>query len=209
MPNLTDRQQEILGFITQRIAQNLPPTLAEIAQAFGFKQTRAAHKHLLALEAKGQLELLPGKARGIRLVHAALEAVSEAASGLPLLGRVAAGRPLLASAHIERRVQIDPSLFSPRADFLLRVQGESMSGVGIFSGDLLAIHRTPLAAHGQVVVARIDDEVTVKRLHRSAERVALLAENPAFAAIEVTAADSFAIEGQVVGIIRSLTLSSL
>lgn len=196
---ITDRQQAILDFLSARIAQDgVPPSLAEIAQAFGFSQARSAQDHLRALEAKGLIELKPGKARGIRLLGVSAEA------GLPLVGRVAAGRPILSDAHIERHVAIDPALFRPRAHFLLRVQGDSMIDAAILDGDLIAVHRTPEALNGQIVVARIEDEITVKRFRRHGERIQLLAENPAYAPIEIDSAsgDSFAIEGLFVGVLR-------
>ncbi|MFN7783663.1 MAG: transcriptional repressor LexA [Lysobacterales bacterium] len=197
--SLTDRQQAILDFLSTRLAQDgSPPSLAEIAEAFGFKQARSAQDHLRALEAKGLIELKPGKARGIRLLMPTPEA------GLPLVGRVAAGRPILADAHIERHVAVDPGLFRPRAHFLLRVQGDSMVDAAILDGDLIAVHRTPEARDGQIVVARIEDEITVKRLRQREGRLQLLSENPAYAPIEVDASsgDSFAIEGLFVGVLR-------
>ena len=197
--SLTDRQQAILDFLSARLAQDgSPPSLAEIAEAFGFKQARSAQDHLRALEAKGLIELKPGKARGIRLL------VSTPEAGLPLVGRVAAGRPILADAHIERHVAVDPGLFRPRAHFLLRVQGDSMIDAAILDGDLIAVHRTPEALDGQIVVARIEDEITVKRLRQRGDRLQLLSENPAYAPIEVDAGsgDSFAIEGLFVGVLR-------
>lgn len=199
MDELTDRQREILEFIARRIGEGLPPTLVEIAEAFGFNQPRAAWKHLQALQTKGCIELLPGRVRGIRL----LDSPRAKPAGLPLVGRVAAGRPILAQEHIERHVAVDARLFSPRAHFLLRVEGDSMEGVGILDGDLVAVHRTPEARDGQIVVARIDDEVTVKRLRIRRERVQLHAENPAYAPIEVDPRrTAFAIEGLYVGVIR-------
>jgi repressor LexA len=197
--SLTDRQQAILDFLSARLAQDgSPPSLAEIAEAFGFKQARSAQDHLRALEAKGLIELKPGKPRGIRLLMPTPEA------GLPLVGRVAAGRPILADAHIERHVAVDPGLFRPRAHFLLRVQGDSMVDAAILDGDLIAVHRTPEARDGQIVVARIEDEITVKRLRQREGRLQLLSENPAYAPIEVDAGsgDSFAIEGLFVGVLR-------
>ncbi|MGH8155940.1 MAG: transcriptional repressor LexA [Rhodanobacteraceae bacterium] len=200
MDELTDRQREILEFIANRIGEGLPPTLVEIAQAFGFNQPRAALKHLQALQNKGCIELLPGRMRGIRLLADVRRAKP---AGLPLVGRVAAGRPILAQEHIERHVAVDARLFSPRAHFLLRVEGDSMQGVGILDGDLVAVHRTPEARDGQIVVARIEDEVTVKRLRIRRQRVQLHAENPAYAPIEVDPRrTTFAIEGLYVGVIR-------
>jgi len=199
MDELTDRQREILEFITRRIGEGLPPTLAEIAKAFGFNQPRAAWKHLQALQTKGCIELLPGRTRGMRL----LESPRAKPAGLPLIGRVAAGRPILAEAHIERHVAVDARLFRPRAHFLLRVTGDSMQGAGILDGDLVAVHRTPEARDGEIVVARIEDEVTVKRLRIRRRRLQLHAENPAYAPIEVDPRlTAFAIEGLYVGVIR-------
>lgn len=201
MPTLTDRQQDILDFVAAHIATHgLPPTLAEIATAFGFQQARAAQKHLQALEAKGYLELLPGKARGIRLRGAA-DAVP---TGLPLIGRVAAGQPILADAHVERHLAVDPRLFHPRAHFLLRVQGDSMRDAGILDGDYAAVHRSAEARSGQIVVARVEEEITLKRLELARGRVRLLPANPAYAPIEADPRrDAFAIEGLYVGVIRA------
>ena len=205
MPILTDRQQAILDFVRERIARDgLPPTWAEIAQAFGFRQTRAAQKHLLALEAKGCLTLLPGKARGIRLRdHAApAAATSEEQVDLPVLGRVAAGVPIGADIGSERQVRLDRSLFSTPPDYLLRVQGDSMRDDGILDGDLVAVHRTNEARDGQVVVARIDGELTIKRLERRDDRLRLLPRNPAHPPIDVRPGQDFAIEGVYCGLIR-------
>lgn len=201
MPTLTDRQQAILDFVAAHIAAHgLPPTLAEIAAAFGFQQARAAQKHLQALAAKGCLELLPGKARGIRL-RGAGDAVP---AGLPLIGRVAAGQPILADAHVERHLAVDPRLFHPRAHFLLRVQGDSMRDAGILDGDYAAVHRSAEARSGQIVVARVEEEITLKRLELARGRVRLLPANPAYAPIEVDPRrDAFAIEGLYVGVIRA------
>ncbi|MGH8124615.1 MAG: transcriptional repressor LexA [Rhodanobacteraceae bacterium] len=198
---LTDRQREILKFIALRIGEGLPPTLAEIAAAFGFNQPRAAYKHLQALQAKGRIELLPGRNRGIRLVDHAAHARP---AGLPLIGRVAAGAPILAVEHVERHVTLDPGLFKPRADYLLRVEGDSMRDVGILDGDLAAVHRTREARDGQIVVARIEDEVTVKRLRILSARVRLEPANPDYAPIEVDPRRTpFTIEGLYVGVLRA------
>lgn len=196
MHDLTARQEEILALIREWIATTgLPPTRAEIAEHFGFSSPNAAEQHLKGLAKKGVLELVPGTSRGIRL---------PGGGGLPLVGRVAAGSPLLAQEHIERHVQVEAALFAPRADYLLRVQGMSMKDIGILDGDLLAVHKTAEARNGQVVVARIGDEVTVKRLDKRGRTVRLLPENPEFEPIVVDAArDGFAIEGIAVGVIRA------
>ena len=190
---LTPRQREILDFIRNSLdVLGAPPTRAEIANAFGFASANAAEEHLKALAKKGNIVLEPGSARGIRLVEQL---------GLPLIGSVAAGSPLLAAENQRGRVQMDASLFSPRADYLLQVRGNSMSGVGILDGDLLAVHKTAEARDGQIVVARLGDEVTVKRLSRREGRIELLAENPDYAPIPVD--DSLVIEGLAVGLIRN------
>jgi repressor LexA len=208
MDELTARQQAILDFVAARIeGEGLPPTLAEIARAFGFRQTRAAHKHLLALEAKGRLSLLPGKARGIRL-HGRnaypgnrLKHRSDSLE-LPVLGRVAAGAPIGADAGVERHLLLDRAMFFPTPDYLLKVKGDSMVDDGIFDGDLIAVHRTPVAENGQIVVARLDGELTVKRLQRGKDRIALLPRNPDYAPIVVPADADFAIEGLYCGLVR-------
>lgn len=200
--DLTERQQAILEFVRERIADDgLPPTWAEIAQAFGFRQTRAAQKHLQAIAARGHLVLLPGKARGIRLPEG-----REKQLPLPVLGRVAAGAPIGADAGtdagIERVLMFDPVLFTPRPDYLLRVHGDSMRDEGILDGDLVAVHRQAQARDGQVVVARLDDEVTIKRLQLQRDRIRLLPRNPDYAAIEVAPGQDFAIEGLYCGLVR-------
>ena len=205
MPVLTDRQQAILDFVRERIARDgMPPTWAEIAQAFGFRQTRAAQKHLLALEAKGCLTLLPGKARGIRLREREVPASAprDEQVDLPVLGRVAAGVPIGADIGSERQVRLDRSLFSTTPDYLLRVQGDSMRDDGILDGDLVAVHRTNDARDGQVVVARIDGELTIKRLEHRDGRLRLLPRNPAHPPIDVQPGQDFAIEGVYCGLIR-------
>ncbi|HMV17021.1 MAG TPA: transcriptional repressor LexA [Zoogloea sp.] len=193
---LTARQQEILQLIRDTVEhEGRPPTRAEICTAFGFRSPNAAETHLRALAAKGVISLEEGRARGIRLTEAL---------GLPLVGRVAAGSPILAAEHVQGRFQVDPSLFSPRADYLLKVRGMSMRDAGILDGDLLAVHRTAEARNGQIVVARVDDEVTVKRLSRSGPIVELLPANPDFEPIVVdTRRDLLEIEGLAVGLIRS------
>ncbi len=198
MKNLTPRQSEILDFIQQTQQRSgMPPTRAEIADHFGFSSTFAAGKHLQALAKKGVLELLPGASRGIRLIDAP-------GNGLPLIGRVAAGAPVLAEESIEDHISIDMRLFRPQADYLLRVHGMSMRDAGIHDGDLLAVHRTPEAENGQIVVARLDGEVTVKRFQRTGDSVSLLPENPDFEPIHIDPRIwDFSIEGIVVGCIRS------
>jgi len=192
--SLTGRQAEILALIRDTLEHDgRPPTRAEICQAFGFRSPNAAEAHLRALEKKGVIRIEEGRARGIRLLED---------SGLPVIGRVAAGSPILASEHIEARLKLDPEMFAERADYLLRVRGLSMRDVGILDGDLIAVHRTESARDGQIVVARIGDDVTVKRLSYREGRVRLLAENPDYAPIDVSS-DEFALEGVVVGLIRS------
>ena len=192
---LTLRQREILEFIRNTVESlGAPPTRAEIASAFGFASHNAAEEHLKALARKGIIVLEPGSARGIRLVEQL---------GLPLIGSVAAGSPILAMENVQRRYLLDASLFRPRADFLLRVRGLSMINAGILDGDLLAVHRSSEARNGQIVVARLDEEVTVKRFRQHGEVIELIAENPDFEPIIVdTAARTLAIEGVAVGLIR-------
>ena len=196
MLRITTRQQEILEFIRNTLESlGAPPTRAEIATAFGFASHNAAEEHLRALARKGLITLEPGSARGIRLVEQL---------GLPLIGSVAAGSPILAVENVQRRYTLDAGLFSPRADFLLRVRGLSMIDAGILDGDLLAVHRSGEARNGQIVVARLDDEVTVKRFRRRDGVVELIAENPDFAPIVVDPERrSLVIEGIAVGLIRS------
>lgn len=193
--DLTARQQEILDFIRQTVeSEGRPPTRLEVCTAFGFRSPNAAETHLRALAAKGAILLEEGRARGIRLAQAL---------GLPLVGRVAAGSPILAAEHVEQRFQLDPALFSPRADYLLRVRGMSMRDAGILDGDLIAVHRAAEARNGQIVVARIDDEVTVKTLQRKGKRVELLPANPDFDPIVVDPQrNHLVIEGIMVGLIR-------
>lgn len=194
--SLTARQREILEFIRDTVeSEGRPPTRAEVCAAFGFRSPNAAESHLRALAAKGAILLEEGRARGIRLPEGL---------GLPLIGRVAAGSPILAVEHIEARHQVDPALFSPRADYLLRVRGMSMRDAGILEGDLLAVHRSPEARTGQIVVARVHDEVTVKTFTRKGPLVSLLPANPDFAPIVIdTRRDPLVIEGVAVGLIRS------
>ncbi|MEM7001570.1 MAG: transcriptional repressor LexA [Pseudomonadota bacterium] len=190
----------MLDLIKQHITDTgYPPTRADIAQRFGFRSPNAAEEHLKALARKGAIEMIPGTSRGIRLPE------DLSAAGLPIVGRVAAGNPILAEENIEDRVELPASFFQPRADYLLRVRGDSMIDAGIFDGDLLAVHKTQQVSNGQIVVARIEDEVTVKRFQRTRKRnqVLLLPENTAYEPIEVDMADqAFAIEGLSVGVIR-------
>ncbi|WP_282342239.1 MULTISPECIES: transcriptional repressor LexA [Pseudomonas] len=201
MLKLTPRQAEILAFIKQCLEDNgYPPTRAEIAQALGFKSPNAAEEHLKALARKGAIEMTPGASRGIRIPGS--EAVADEDS-LPIIGRVAAGAPILAEQNVEESCKINPAFFHPRADYLLRVHGMSMKDIGILDGDLLAVHTVREARNGQVVVARLDDEVTVKRFKRQGNKVWLIAENPDFAPIEVDLEQqSLVIEGLSVGVIR-------
>ena len=213
---LTERQQQILELIRNEITRTgFPPTRAEIARALGFKSANAAEDHLKALARKGAIELTAGASRGIRLVDAPsasgpnfVEQASSALSQLlvPLVGRVAAGSPILAAEHVEQEIGIEPSLFTQIPDYLLRVRGLSMRDAGILDGDLLAVKKSPEARNGQIVVARIGDEVTVKRFARSGQHIELLPENPDFSPIVVTATDEFSIEGIAVGLIRNTPL---
>ncbi|RUO63008.1 transcriptional repressor LexA [Pseudidiomarina insulisalsae] len=202
MRPLTPRQQEILDLIKDTIeATGMPPTRAEIAQRLGFRSPNSAEEHLKALAKKGVIEMLPGMSRGIRLIGANDEEIPE---GLPLIGQVAAGEPILAQQHIESHYQVDQNLFRPHADFLLRVNGMSMKDIGILDGDLLAVHKTHEARNGQIVVARVEDEVTVKRFERKGSMVLLHPENEEFSPIQVDLAHQyFTIEGLAVGVIRN------
>lgn len=211
--NLTDTQQAILALIAERIdAEGLPPSQAEIAKAFGFKGVRAAQYHLDALETAGAIERMPGRARGIRVLQPppqaqrelGLASANEDALRLPVLGRVAAGSPIGSGAGVEpdNYVLLDRNMFFPSPDYLLKVKGDSMRDEGIFDGDLIGVHRTHDARSGQIVVARIDDEVTVKLLKVGKDRVRLLPRNPDFAPIEVQPGQDFAIEGLYCGLVR-------
>jgi repressor LexA len=199
MKDLTSRQAEVLAFIRQVIEETgMPPTRAEIAEALGFRSTNASEDHLRALARKGVIELVPGASRGIRLKDTLREQM-----GLPLVGRVAAGQPILAQEHIEAHYQIDPSLFHPKPHYLLKVQGMSMKNAGILDGDLVAVHRTPEVRNRQIVVARLEDEVTVKRYRQEGSVVWLLPENADFEPISVDLKESpVVIEGVVVGVVR-------
>jgi len=200
MEKLTPRQSEILSFLQDFIDQSgMPPTRAEIARELGFKSVNAAEEHLRALQRKGVIELIPGASRGIQLKDFLREQL-----GLPLVGRVAAGNPILAEEHIEGHYRIDTSMFDLRPHFLLRVDGMSMKDIGILDGDLVAVHRTPEVRSGQVIVARIEDEVTVKRYRQQGPTVWLLPENKDFEPIEVDLKEQdMVIEGVVVGLVRN------
>lgn len=197
--NLTKRQQQIFSLIKSHIElTGYPPTRADIANEFGFKSHNAAEEHLKALAKKGVIEIIPGASRGIRLLE-------ESPPGLPLVGRVAAGAPVLATEHIEDHIAIDPGFFRPRADFLLSVVGDSMQNIGILDGDILAVHSTKNANNGDIIVARVDDEVTVKRFERTRKRhiVNLHPENDEYDTIVVDLREqAFEIEGLSVGVIR-------
>jgi repressor LexA len=197
---LTSRQQQIFDLIKDNLAETgMPPTRAEIAQFFGFKSANAAEEHLKALAKKGYIEMLPGTSRGIRLAEALIEE-----EGLPLVGQVAAGEPILAQQHIEENYKVDGDLFHPAAHYLLRVNGESMKDIGILDGDLLAVHQTNDVQNGQVIVARVEDEVTVKRFKRDGSVVYLHAENEDFSPIKVDlTCQNFTVEGLAVGVIRT------
>jgi repressor LexA len=201
MKPLTARQAEILNFIREEIAtRGLPPTVAEIAAGMDVRSTNGIRDHLKALARKGAIELIPSASRGIRLIEAK-------DFGLPIVGRVAAGSPILAEQHIESYCQLDYALFKPRADYLLRVKGMSMRDAGILDGDLLAVHKTPEASSGQIVVVRLEDEVTVKRLRLSGRKAWLEAANPEFSTIEVDMRRvALSIEGLGVGVIRNRSL---
>ena len=204
MEELTDRQEQILRLIKDLTeVSGYPPTRAEIAERMGFRSVNAAEQHLRALERKGALDISSGSSRGIKIRGGSGHRVSRLLE-LPVVGRVAAGAPILAEEHVTARYQVDPNLFTPRADYLLKVRGLSMRDAGILEGDLLAVHRTAEAQSGQVVVARIGDEVTVKRLKRRGNSVQLLPENPDFEPIELDLrSDEMTIEGIAVGVIRS------
>lgn len=203
MNELTARQQEIYQWIRSHMEQNgVPPTRAELCTAMGFRSPNAAEDHLKALARKGAIELVAGSARGIRLKEH-LDAANEEL-GLPLVGRVAAGSPILAAEHVESWVQLDSNLFRPQANYLLRVQGMSMKDAGILDGDLLAVHQTRQARNGQIVVARIDDEVTVKRYQQEGHQLTLLPENTEFKPMVFDLREQpIEIEGLAVGVIRN------
>jgi len=206
MEELTARQSEILKLVRELTeVSGYPPTRAEIAEKMGFRSVNAAEQHLRALEKKGAIDIAAGSSRGIKVRDS--RPASRGAGRLlelPVIGRVAAGSPILAEEHVTERYQVDPNLFTPRADYLLRVRGMSMRDAGILEGDLLAVHRTQEARTGQIVVARLADEVTVKRWRRRGHVVQLEAENPDFEAIEVDLrSEPLVIEGVAVGVIRN------
>ena len=219
-PKLTARQQQILDLIESAIARTgAPPTRAEIASELGFKSANAAEEHLQALARKGVIELVSGTSRGIRLRSEALRSLNAsrvtqlslplpnlAQLALPLIGRVAAGHPILAQEHIDQTYHVEGSLFQRKPDYLLKVRGMSMRDVGIMDGDLLAVQSTREARNGQIVVARLGDEVTVKRYRRGRDSIELLPENPQFEPIIVAPGDPFEIEGLAVGLIRNTML---
>jgi repressor LexA len=223
---LTDRQQQILDLIRQAIVNTgFPPTRAELATVLGFKSANAAEDHLRALARKGVIELTAGASRGIRLTDLASESIESDVDTelpadrprlktlpgagfllLPLIGRVAAGHPILATENIEKEINVDLDMFAERPDYLLKVKGLSMRDAGILDGDLLAIKKVSDARNGQIVVARIDEEVTVKRLSKSGGRIELLPENPDFEPIQIQPGQDFSLEGIAVGLIRNTTL---
>ncbi|MEO7241587.1 MAG: transcriptional repressor LexA [Variovorax sp.] len=217
---LTARQQQILDLVQSAIARTgAPPTRAEIANELGFKSANAAEEHLQALARKGVIELVSGTSRGIRLKGDALRAINESRNSqyslalpgmsqlaLPLIGRVAAGSPILAQEHVDQTYHIESTLFQRRPDYLLKVRGMSMQGAGIMDGDLLAVQATRDVHNGQIVVARLGDDVTVKRLRRNKQTIELHAENPEFKTIVVQPGEAFEIEGLAVGLIRNTML---
>lgn len=216
-PKLTARQQQILDLVQTALARTgAPPTRAEIATAMGFKSANAAEEHLKALARKGVIELISGTSRGIRLCTEAVRSINAARGSdfhlptdghtqwtLPLIGRVAAGSPILAQAHVEQTYCVESSMFSHKPDYLLKVRGMSMRDAGILDGDLLAVQSIREARNGQIIVARLGDEVTVKRLRRTAHGIELLPENPDFPVLFVQPEEAFEIEGLAVGLIRS------
>ena len=199
---MTGVQTCALPILTE--VSGFPPTRAEIARSMGFRSVNAAEQHLRALEKKGVIEILSGASRGIRVKDTKIGARGARLLELPVIGRVAAGSPILAEAHVQARYQVDPNMFTPRADYLLKVRGLSMQDVGILDGDLLAVHRTEEARTGQIIVARLGEEVTVKRLRRRGNTIQLVAENPDFLPIDIDLkTEDFSIEGIAVGVIRN------
>lgn len=216
-PKLTDRQRQILELIKQAIATTgAPPTRAEIAAELGFKSANAAEEHLQALARKGAIELVSGTSRGIRLKSNALRNLHESRTQplqnllqltLPLIGRVAAGSPMLAQEHVDRTYHVQSSLFAKKPDYLLKVRGMSMKNAGILDGDLLAVQAAKVAKNGQIVVARLGDDVTVKRFWRGNGGIELRTENPDFSTIMVASGEPFEIEGLAVGLIRNTPIT--
>ena len=220
MLKLTPRQAEILAFIKRCLEDNgYPPTRAEIAQELGFKSPNAAEEHLKALARKGVIELVSGTSRGIRLRSDTVRSINAARGSqfslpipglsqlvLPLVGRVAAGSPILAQEHVDQTYSVENSLFQHKPDYLLKVRGMSMRDAGIMDGDLLAVQSTREARNGQIIVARLGDDVTVKRLRRTASAIELLPENPDYPVIRVEPGEPFEIEGLAVGLIRNTML---
>ena len=211
MLKINARQQQILDLIKEAIDNTgFPPTRAEIARELGFKSANAAEEHLQALARKGAIEIVSGTSRGIRLIGSSVHAPAPAPHipaallmSLPLVGRVAAGSPILAQEHVEATYNVDPAMFGARPDFLLKVRGWSMRDAGIMDGDFLAVKKIDSAKNGQIVVARIGDDVTVKRYRKTGELIELLPENPDFKVIRVEPGDEFALEGLAVGLMRS------
>lgn len=197
MIKLTARQQQVLDLIRSALEETgFPPTRAEIAKELGFRSPNAAEEHLKALARKGAIEMMPGASRGIRIIE-------EQDPGLPIVGRVAAGEPILAQEHIEDYLEIPTSFFRPAADFLLEVHGDSMKKIGIMDGDYIAVHKAETARNGEIVVARVDNEVTVKRYEKKRSQVVLYPENDDYQPIEVDLlSQDFAIEGLYVGVVR-------
>jgi repressor LexA len=231
---LTERQQQILDLIREAVSSTgFPPTRAEIAHKLGFRSANAAEDHLRALARKGVIELTAGASRGIRLTESAADFTSDEIDStddrvrssipqdrvrlkkppemgqmlVPLIGRVAAGYPMLAAENIEKEISVDPNLFTQQPDYLLKVKGLSMRDVGILDGDLLAIKKTSDARHGQIIVARIDDEVTVKRLNKKGRHIELMPENPDFEPIVIQPGQDFTVEGIALGLIRNSPLN--
>lgn len=203
MNELTDRQQEILDFVTDTITRtSIPPSWQEIAHAFGFASTRAVQKHLQAIATKGYLTLHPGQTRGISLRGRNRQISRSKTLSLPILGRVAAGGPIGADNITDEQMLVDRTMFSPMPDYLLKVKGQSMQDDGIWDGDLVAVHRTNTASNNDIVVARIDGEITIKRFKQTKTKILLLPRNPDFSPIEVPADADFAIEGIYCGLVR-------
>ena len=200
MEKLTKRQSEVLDLIREFLrVTGFPPTRADIARHFGFRSANASEEHLRTLARKGYITMLPGASRGIRLTDGV---------GIPIIGKVAAGNPILSELHIQGRAGIDPNLFKPYADYLLKVRGMSMRDAGILEGDLIAVHRTKSVRSGQIIVARVNNEVTVKKFRRQSNEVQLISQNPEFPIIYVDLKrEQFEVEGLAVGVIRNGKIS--